>query len=90
MAAKPVYATVSARIDEVTKKEATRVLKSMGLTPAAAFRMMMARVAVENDMPFDILVPNAETVEALEAARRGEGKSFNTVEEMFADLNADD
>jgi len=90
MAAKPAYITVTARIDAGTKKEATRVLKSMGLTPAVAFRMMMSRIAAENDMPFDIFIPNAETIEAMEACRRGEVKSFNAVEEMFADLNADD
>ena len=37
----------------------------------------------------EALVPNEETVAAIEAARRGEMKSFNTVEELLADLNAD-
>jgi hypothetical protein len=32
--------------------------------------------------------PNAETVAAMESAQRGEGKSFATVEELMADLNA--
>jgi DNA-damage-inducible protein J len=70
--------------------EATRVLAEMGLTPAGAFRMMMRRIAADNEMPFDILVPNAETIEAIEAGRRGEVKTCNTVEELFAELNADD
>ena len=30
------------------------------------------------------------TVEAMEAARRGELKTYGTVEEMFADLHAND
>lgn len=84
------YAVVSARIDENMKNEATRVLKEMGLTPAAAFRMMMGRIAAENEMPFEIFVPNAETIEALEAARRGEVTTCNTVEELFEYLNSDD
>jgi antitoxin component of RelBE/YafQ-DinJ toxin-antitoxin module len=37
----------------------------------------------------EALVPNEETVAAIEAARRGETKSFNTVEELLADLNSD-
>ena len=90
MATKRAYVTVSARIDGEVKKEATRVLKEMGLTPGTAFRMMMARIAAEGEMPFDILVPNAETIEAIEAGRRGEVKTFDTVEELFAELNADD
>lgn len=90
MTTKHGYTTVSARIDEDLKKEATSVLKGMGLTPAAAFRMMMRRIAATNEMPFDLLIPNAETVEALEAARRGEVTTCNTVEEFFAELNSKD
>jgi hypothetical protein len=39
----------------------------------------------------DELVPNAETIEAMEAAERGEfvGK-YKTVDELFEALNADD
>ena len=65
----PVYSTVSVRIDENIKREATLVLREIGLTPAAAFRMMMRRIAATNEIPFDLLIPNAETVEALEAGR---------------------
>lgn len=31
-------------------------------------------------------IPNDETVAAIEALERGEGKSFETVEDLFADL----
>jgi DNA-damage-inducible protein J len=86
----PANAVVRARIDEKTKKKATKVLKSMGLTPSSAFRLLMVRVAAEKNLPFELRVPNAETVEAIEEARRGGLKSFNTVAELMADLNADD
>jgi hypothetical protein len=36
------------------------------------------------------LIPNAETIAALEAAERGEMKTFATIEALFADLNSDD
>jgi hypothetical protein len=35
-------------------------------------------------------VPNAETVAAMEAGRRGEVVSFNSVADLMADLNAED
>ncbi len=86
----PANAVVRARIDEKTKKKATRVLKSIGLTPSGAFRLMMTRIATEREMPFDIHLPNAETIEAIEEGRRGGLKTFKTVEALMADLNADD
>lgn len=86
----PANAVVRARIDEKTKKKATRVLKSMGLTPSVAFRLMMTRVAKENALPFELRVPNAETVEAMEAGLRGEVTTVATVDELFRKLNAND
>jgi len=83
-------AVVRARIDEATKKKATLVLKSIGLTPSTAFRMMMIRTARENALPFEPLVPNAVTVEALEAGLRGEVTTVANVEELFKALNAVD
>jgi DNA-damage-inducible protein J len=35
-------------------------------------------------------VPNAVTIAAMKEARRGGLKSFATVEDLMADLNADD
>lgn len=44
----------------------------MGLTLSDAFRMLLVRVAKEKALPFEPLTPNAETIEAMKAARRGE------------------
>lgn len=86
----PENAVVRARIDEKTKKKATRVLKSMGLTPSGAFRLMMTRVAKENALPFELRIPNAETVDAMEAGLRGDVTTVATVDELFQKLNAKD
>jgi DNA-damage-inducible protein J len=83
-------AVVRARIDEKTKKRATVVLKSVGLTPSAAFRMMMTRIAKERQVPFDLIVPNAETVEAMKAGLRGKVTTVANTEELFRALNAND
>jgi DNA-damage-inducible protein J len=86
----PANAVVRARIDEKTKKRATVVLKSMGLTPSIAFRLMMTRIATEKEMPFDLRVPNDETVEAMKAGLRGEVTKVGSIFELFEKLNADD
>ena len=83
-------AVVRARIDERIKAEAATVLGSMGLTVSDAFRLMMVRIAAEKALPFDVLVPNAETIAAMEEARRGGLPSFESIEELMADLNAAD
>jgi DNA-damage-inducible protein J len=86
----PANAVVRARIDEHIKEEATVVLAAMGLTVSDAFRIMLTRVAREKALPFEPLVPNKETIEAMKEARRGKLSSFATVDGLMADLNADD
>ncbi len=81
---------VRARIDERVKEEAAAVLASIGLTVSDAFRLMMVRIATEKRLPFDPLVPNAETIEAMRAARRGDLVTVGGVDDLLADLNADD
>jgi DNA-damage-inducible protein J len=83
-------AVVRARIDERTKQEATAVLDAMGLTVSDAFRLMMVRIAAEKALPFQPLVPNDETIEAMKAARRGELEPTRSVGDLLARLNADD
>jgi len=81
---------VRARIDEHIKEEAAAVLATMGLTVSDAFRIMLTRIAREKALPFEPLVPNADTIAAMNEARRGNLPSFTTVEELMADMNEAD
>ena len=83
-------AVVRARIDERIKNEAAIVLGAMGLTVSDAFRLMMTRIAAEKALPFSPLVPNAETIAAMEEHLHGPLPRFNTIEALMADLHADD
>jgi DNA-damage-inducible protein J len=81
---------VRARIDERIRSEAAAVLEAMGLTVSDAFRLMMVRIAREKALPFEPLVPNVETVEALKAARRGKLVTAGPAKKLLARLNAND
>ena len=83
-------AVVRARIDEQIKEEASVVLAAMGLTVSDALRMMLTRVAREQSLPFDPMVPNATTIKAMRDARRGKTTKRKRVDSLMADLNADD
>ena len=81
---------VHIRVDEQVKAQAAEALASMGLSVSDAVRMMLVRVAAEKALPFEIRVPNAETVAAMRELDEGLGNRFDTVEDLMADLNADD
>jgi DNA-damage-inducible protein J len=62
----------------------------MGLTISDAVRLLLVRVANDKALPFEPLVPNAETIEAMKAARRGDLEKVGSREKLLASLNAGD
>lgn len=81
---------VQARINRAVKEEASAVLSAMGLTVSDAVRLMLTRIAHDHALPFDALVPNEETIEAMMEARRGNLPSATTFEQFLAAMNAKD
>ena len=83
-------ALVQARIDGAVKKEAAAVLAAIGLTVSDAVRLLLTKVAQEKALPFEPLIPNATTIEAMKEARNGGLPRFNSVDDLMADLHEDD
>jgi DNA-damage-inducible protein J len=49
----------------------------------------LTRTVAERALPIELLMPNAETVEAMTAARRGELVTVGGVDNLLADLHAE-
>jgi DNA-damage-inducible protein J len=81
---------VRARIDSTTKEQATRALEAMGLSISDAIRLLMLRIADEHRLPFDVKVPNATTRKAIAELEAGKSKKFASIDDLMADLHADD
>jgi DNA-damage-inducible protein J len=75
-------AVVRARIDEHIKEEATVVLAAMGLTVSDAFRIMLTRVAREKALPFEPLIPNEKTMQAIKDARSNKRMEKVTLDQL--------
>ena len=78
-------AMVHVRLDEGLKKEATVALEAMGLSVSDAVRVFLTRVVAEQQLPFALKVPNAETRAAMAeadeivAARRARFKDADSL-----------
>ena len=81
---------VHTRIDAQVKEQAAKVLAEMGLSISDAIRLRLVRVAAEKALPFEVGKPNAETRAAIAELEEGGGRSFDSVAELMADLNAED
>ena len=80
---------VQARIDGAIKEEAAAVLAAIGLTVSDFVRIGLTKVAMEKAMPFEPLIPNETTIQAMKDARAGRVTKSENLEALFRDLNAD-
>lgn len=60
---------VHVRIEESIKAQATETLAAMGLSVSDAVRVFLTRVVADQQLPFDLKAPNAETRAAMKESR---------------------
>jgi DNA-damage-inducible protein J len=80
-------ATINTRIDSEVKEEATKILGSLGLTPSCAVYIFFKQIILHRGLPFEVRLPNRETIQAIEELEAGKGARFATTKELFEDLN---
>ena len=76
----------SLRLDSDAKKQAYAIFEQVGLKPTQAINLFLKQVALRGGIPFDIKVPNANTLAAIEELDSGKGKRFKSADDLFEDL----
>ena len=66
---------IRVRVEPELKSQAEEVFSELGLSPTEAISLFYAQVALHRGLPFAVRVPNAETIEALQQALTGEGRT---------------
>jgi len=79
-----------ANVEQEIVDQASAIYAEAGMTIDEAFRVFLVRTVAEQALPFDPITPNQETIEAMLEARRGGLSTFHSIEELMADLHADD
>jgi len=76
-------ALVHARIEPDTKRQAERVLRTLGLSPTEAIRIFYRQIALRHGLPFAVETPNKMTQTTLRKSRRGQDvQEFASVDSM--------
>ena len=79
-------ATARALLDPNIKNEAEKILKDLGLSVSKAYELFYRQVIAQKGLPFELKIPKETTMKAIENSRRGKGKTFDSTEELFEDL----
>ena len=78
---------IRARVEPDLKVQAERVLRELGLSATEAITLFYKQVVLRQGVPFDVSIPNAETVEALRQSREpDELTQYSSLEELKATL----
>ncbi len=63
---------IRARVEPELKRQAEDLFSALGLSATEAITLFYKQVTMHRGLPFDVRIPNAETLEALQQTHDGE------------------
>ena len=75
-------ATVRARVDANLKEDVEKILSEIGISTSQAITMFMKGIKRERGIPFELKIPNEETLEAMREIDEGKTEEI-TLKEMI-------
>ena len=79
-------AMINTRIEPKLKMRAEIILRKVGLTSAEAVRLFYVQVCLNNGLPFEVKIPNEETIKAMQSADKRKTHKAKSVDDLFKDL----
>jgi DNA-damage-inducible protein J len=79
-------AMVRARIEPGLKTKAEKYFNLLGLSTTQAITLFYKQVEIHRGLPFEINIPNDETIAAMKEIENDGGKKFNNADELFKHL----
>ena len=79
-------AMVRARMEPGLKTKAEKYFDLLGLTTTQAITLFFKQVEIHRGLPFEINIPNDETIAAMKEIENGGGKKFDNTDELFKHL----
>ncbi len=81
-------AMIRARVEPQLKREAEDLFLELGMSATEAITLFYRQVTMHRGLPFDVRIPNEETLEAVRDAREGRNiKKYATLEELKAEFD---
>jgi len=76
------------RVDEENYIKAKEILSQIGLNYSQAINVFNNMIVINKGLPFELKLPNNDTIQALYELETKNGKTFDNIEELFADLDS--
>jgi len=77
-------AVVNARMELELKSEVEAIFKQLGMNTTQAITMFFEQIRLHRAIPFEIKLPNQETVEAMQDTLAGKNMETVSMEELIS------
>jgi len=80
-------AIINARIRPELKTDVEGILGQLGITTTQAITMFFEQVKINRGIPFELKIPNDETIQAMNDARTNRDMETTSIEDLKSDLS---
>ena len=80
-------ASIHARIDPTLKHDAEKILHQLGLNTSQAINAFYAQIVHVRGIPFELKLPNEETVAAMRELDSGKVKTYDSMKDLWNDID---
>jgi len=75
-------------LDTAMKEKAKEIFKQYGMGLSDAFNIFLSQAVMERGIPFQIKIPNDETIRTIEDAREGKNMTKITLDDLKKEIGA--
>ena len=75
-------------LDTAMKEQAKEIFKQYGMGLSDAFNIFLSQSVMERGIPFQIKIPNNETIQTIEDAREGKNMTKITLDDLKKEMSA--
>ena len=79
-------AMVRARMEPELKAKAEKYFNLLGLSTTQAITLFFKQVEIHQGLPFEVNIPNAQTLAAMQEIENGSVRKFENADELFRNL----
>ena len=80
-------ASIHARIDPTLKHDAENILHKLGLNASLAINAFYAQIVHVRGIPFELRLPNEETIAAMKELDSGNVKTYDSMQDLWSEID---
>ena len=84
----PKTEMIRARVEPDLKHEAEEIFAALGLSATEAIQLFYKQVSLHHGLPFEVRIPNADTLDAIrQASNKDDLSKYGSVKDLMVEID---